>query len=65
VDEEFSPPARPAPIAGVGAEALYRPYAVGKGGTIIARQGASVVTIVAPVARQTLVAMGKLVVLRL
>jgi hypothetical protein len=65
VDEEMSPPAKTTAIPGVGDEALYQPYADGKGGTVVVRKGASVVSIIGSPSRETLVAMAKAMVPRL
>lgn len=65
VDEELSPPAKPASIAGVGEEALYLPYADATGGTIVVRQHASVVTIIGSASKETLASMARKVLPRL
>jgi hypothetical protein len=65
VDEEMSPPAEPAPVPGVGEEALYLPYADGTGGTIVVREHESVVTISGSVSKETLASMARKVLPRL
>ena len=65
VDEGFSGQRLPEAIPGVGEEAQYLRYPDGKGGTIIVRQGTTVVTLTGSPAKATLVTMAKLVVPRL
>ncbi|HXF95773.1 MAG TPA: hypothetical protein VNI61_06680 [Gemmatimonadales bacterium] len=55
----------PVPIAGVGDEALYRPYPVGPGGSLIARKGLHVFLLTGSPSRDGLAALGKRVAGRL
>lgn len=47
-------------LSGVGDEAIYSPYPVGKGGTIAMRVGRSAVTIICSGSRDDLISMAKL-----
>jgi hypothetical protein len=47
-------------LSGVGDEAIYSPYPVGKGGTIAMRVGPSAVTIIGSASRDDLISMAKL-----
>jgi hypothetical protein len=55
----------PIPIAGVGEEALYRPYPVGPGGSLIARKGLHVFLLTGSPSQEGLAALGKLAAGRL
>jgi len=65
VDDGFSDQRPAEAIPGIGEEAQYLGYPDGQGGTIIVRQGTSVVTLTGSPAKATLVAMAKLVAPRL
>jgi hypothetical protein len=47
-------------VAGVGQEALYSPYPVGSGGSVVFRKGPAVVTITGSASKDALMAMAKL-----
>jgi hypothetical protein len=47
-------------LSGVGDEAIYSPYPVGKGGTIAMRVGPSAVTIIGSASREDLISMARL-----
>ena len=65
IEPEFSEPAKPVSITGVGQEAVYVAYRDGQGGTIVFRQRLAVVTITGSPAKETLVGMAKAIVPRL
>jgi hypothetical protein len=52
-------------LSGVGDEAIYSPYPVGKGGNVAMRVGASAVTITGSASREDLIAMAKLAAQRM
>ena len=52
-------------LSGVGDEAIYSPYPMGKGGTIAMRVGSSAVTIIGSASREDLISMAKVMAPRM